>query len=454
MSTWEQDRRLDERQKTSLLAKMRTSCAPAPRMAPEARYDVSFETLSAYREFDLQRAFGEALGLSNPFYRLHEERAGARSRIAGREVINFASYDYLGLNGRPEIEAAVADATRRWGTSVSASRVTAGERPFHKALEEEIAALYDTESALAFVGGHATAVSTISALMGPRDLILLDELSHNSLILGAQLSGATRRLFRHNDLSALEDQLAATRDRHSRALIVTEGLFSMDGDAPDLSRLIEIKRRWGCWLMMDEAHALGVMGATGRGSHEHFGVDPAGVDIWYGTLSKTLVSCGGYIAGRRALIDFLRFAAQGMVYTAGMTPQATEAARVAIGLMRDEPELVARLRDNSRLFGERANAAGLDIGSSQGFAVAPVVVGDSLRTVVLAERLLKRGINAFPIIPPAVPEQSARLRFFLSAQHSRDDIERTVATLAEELRRLDADGVSVASAARAFMGGG
>ncbi len=441
--------RLSAQQKAELMAKMRAGGSAA--QAPHSRsYDTSFQTLPAYRQFEFQRAFGDVLGLSNPFYRLHEARAGAQSRIAGADVVNFASYDYLGLNGHPAIEAAITEVTRLWGTSVSASRITAGERPFHRALEAEIAGLYEAEDALTFVGGHAAAVSTIAALMGPRDLVLLDELCHNGLTLGAQLSGAARRVFSHNYLDSLENLLASARDHYDRALIVSEGLFSMDGDSPNLARLIEIKKRWGCWLMMDEAHALGVMGTYGHGSYQHFEIDPAEVDIWYGTLSKTLVSCGGYVAGARPLVDFLRFAAPGMVYSVGMAPQAAEAARVALQLMRAEPERVTRLRANSLLFSVKARTVGLNIGSSQGLAVIPVFIGDSLRTIVLSERLLKRGINTFPIIPPAVPEQSARLRFFLSAQHRDDEIERAVSAVAEELERLEVEGVSITAAAKLF----
>lgn len=442
MSDKPPDRRFSPEQRASLLdaVRLQPAFARRPPSASPPNYDVSFETLPAYRELALHRAVGEALNLSSPFHRPHDMRAGARSRINGRDIANFSSYDYLGLNGDPEIIEVVTEATRRWGTSVSASRITAGERPFHAALEQALAAHYNAEEALAFVSGHAAGLSVISALMRPRDLILLDAFSHNCLVLGAKLSGAARHSFVHNDLDNLESLLALSRNKHDRALIVSEGLFSMDGDCPDIGRLIEIKERWGCWLMVDDAHALGTLGKKGSGSFEAAGVDPRRVDIWYGTLSKTLASCGGYVAGARPLVDFLRLTAPSMVYSVGITPQAAEAARVALDLMRRRPERVARLHANGRLFLTQARTVGLDVGYARGDAIMPVLVGDSLRTVMLSERLLARDINAFPIIPPAVPNASARLRFFLSSEHSPEDIALAVRATREELTQLEAEG--------------
>jgi 8-amino-7-oxononanoate synthase len=439
--------------KSALLDTMRKSVAAAP-IATESKArskggrDLSFESLPAYQQLKTQRAMADALKINMPFYRPHDVRAGAHSVIAGQKVSNFASYDYLGLNGHPDITAAVGRAVETWGTSVSASRITAGERGFHRDLERALADVYETEDSLVFVSGHATAISTIAALMGPKDLILHDSLIHNCVVVGAQTCGASRRSFPHNDLDALAEILASTRDRFDRVLIVTEGLFSMDGDGPDLARLVELKERFECWLMVDEAHSLGILGKTGKGLFEMAGVDPKRVDIWLGTLSKTLVSCGGYVAGQRALIDFLKLAAPGMVYSVGMPAPAAVAALTALQVMNREPERVARLQSNGRLFLDKARAAGLDVGDSWGYAVTPVIVGDSLRTVLLAERLLARGYNAFPIIPPGVPEQSARLRFFISSEHSPEEIEGAVAATREELDKVTKEGVSFATMAK------
>jgi 8-amino-7-oxononanoate synthase len=432
--------RLTSSAKNAMLDSMRRA-APAAKLdeatpiTPPGR-DMSFESIPAYQYLTSQRQFADALGLRYPFYRTHDARAGAHSVIGNERVVNFASYDYLGLNGHPEITRAVGDATAEWGTSVSASRITAGERAFHGELETALAEIYEAEAALAFVSGHATAVSTIAALLGPKDLILHDALIHNCVVVGAQLCGATRRSFPHNDMAALAAILAASRDRFERVLIVSEGLYSMDGDGPDLAELVAIKERHECWLMVDDAHALGILGKTGRGIFEMAGVDPKRVDIWLGTMSKTLVSCGGYVAGSQALIEYLKLTAPGMVYSVGLPAPAAIAALTAIRLMQKEPERVARLQANGQRFLTAARAAGLDVGTSWGYAVVPVILGDSLRTISLADRLLHRGYNAFPIIPPGVPERSARLRFFISSEHTEADLDGAVAAIAEELAIL------------------
>ena len=413
--------------------------------------DMSFASLPAYQHLSTQRSLADAVGVSFPFYRSHDVRAGALSVIDGNSVVNFASYDYLGLNGHPEITRAVAAAAEQWGTSVSASRITAGERGFHHDLERALADIYEAEASLVFVSGHATAISTIAALLGPKDLILHDSLIHNCVVVGAQLCGATRRSFPHNDMNALSDILAATRDRFERVLIVSEGLYSMDGDGPDLGRLADIKERFDCWLMVDDAHALGILGKTGRGIFEMADVDPKRIDIWLGTLSKTLVSCGGYVAGSRVLVDYLKLTAPGMVYSVGIPAPAAVASLTAIQLMQREPQRVARLQANGQRFLRKARDAGLDVGTSWGYAVIPVILGDSLRTIMLADRLLKRGYNAFPIVPPGVPEQSARLRFFISSEHTAEDIDGAVAATREELTKLEQAGTSLGTMAKLMM---
>ena len=230
--------------------------------------------------------------------------------------------------------------------------------------------------------------------------------------------------------------LRENRAKHKNALIVAEGLYSMDGDFPDLPRLIEIKKRYGCWLMIDEAHSLGVMGKTGRGSFEHFGVDPREVDIWMGTLSKTLGSCGGYICGNNDLIEILKYQAPGFVYSVGLSPPATAAALAALRILKADPARVARLQANGHLFVEEAKKAGLDTMTSAGYSVVPVMVGDPVRAVRLTDRLLERGINALPIIHPAVPMKAARMRFFITSKHTPEQIRRTVKIVAEELANI------------------
>jgi len=393
----------------------------------------AFRELPGQRDMDLIREAAGALGLENPFFRAHEGIAGATTVIGGRAVLNFGSYDYLGLNGDPRVIAAAQAAMDRHGVSASASRMVSGERPVHAALEAAIAAHYGVDAALAFVSGHATNVTVLGHLMGPRDLILHDAAIHNSCAEGARLSGARRIAFPHNDWQAAERELAAHRRAARRALIVVEGHYSMDGDIPDLPRFIEMARRHDAWLMVDEAHAMGVLGPTGRGIHEHCGVDAREVDIWMGTLSKALCGCGGYIAGNADLIAWLRHSAPGFVYSVGMAPALAAASAEAVRILHAEPGRVRRLQANAALFLRLAKAAGLDTGASAGLAIVPVIVGSSVGAARLSQALFERGVNVQPILYPAVPESSARLRFFLSAAHEEAQIHVTIAALAEAM---------------------
>ena len=386
-------------------------------------------TLPGAAEIEMVREAGAALGLENPYFRPHEGVAGARSVIGGREYLNFASYNYLGLNGDPRVAAAAKAAIDRHGVSASASRLASGERPVHAALEAALAAVYGAEACLAFVSGHATNVTVIGHLMGPRDLILHDGLIHNSVTEGARLSGARRIAFPHNDWQAAERELALHRARHGRALLVIEGHYSMDGDVPDLARFVEMARRHDALLMVDEAHSLGVLGATGRGVFEQCGVDPGCVDIWMGTLSKTLSACGGYVAGRRALVDLLRHSAPGFVYSVGLAPPLAAAAEASLRILGEEPWRVARLQRNAALFLKLAREAGFDTGHSAGLGIVPVILGSSVRAARMAAALFEAGVNVQPILYPVVPERSARLRFFLSAEHEAAEIEQAVAAL-------------------------
>ncbi|WP_165066681.1 aminotransferase class I/II-fold pyridoxal phosphate-dependent enzyme [Desulfovibrio sp. ZJ200] len=375
-------------------------------------------------------AAAERLGIGNPFFKVHEGSGGAVTRIEGKEYLNFSHYNYLGLNGHPQVNRAALEAIARYGTSVGASRLVAGERPIQRELEKQLAAVYDAEDCIVFVSGHATNVSTISTLFSSGDLILHDSLIHNSALEGIRLSGATRRAFPHNDLKALDALLASSRLQYKRVLIVVEGLYSMDGDMPDLPALVAIKRRHGALLMVDEAHALGVLGATGRGSAEHHGIAGTDIDIWMGTLSKTLAGCGGYIAGSRDLVDILKSAAPGFVYSVGIAPPLAAAALTALRIMRGEPERVRRLQDRSAFFLRLASKAGLNAGTARGYAVIPVILGSSRKAIALSNQLFAEGINVQPVIHPAVEEKAARLRFFVSALHSERDIEQVCRSLA------------------------
>ncbi len=395
-----------------------------------------FELFPGYKQIQILHGGAERLGLANPFFKLHEALAGARCTIDGRERINYASYNYLDLSGDPRVKQAAVDAIERYGMSVSASRVVSGDRPVHHALEEAIAQLYGTSAAVVFVSGHATNVSTIGHLFGPRDLIVHDEYIHNSALQGIQLSGAKRLSFPHNDWNALDALLAKQRAQHERTLIVVEGLYSMDGDFPDLPRFIEVKRRHRALLMVDEAHSLGVLGRTGRGIREHFSLDAKDVDIWMGTLSKSLAGCGGYITGTRALVEQLKYLAPGFLYSVGMSPPLAAGSLAALQCMLDEPERVLALQQAGKVFLQKVKAAGILTGTSTGFAIIPAIVGSSIQATRLAAELFEQGINVQPILYPAVPEKAARLRFFMSCKHTPQDIDYTVDVLAKVFQQV------------------
>ena len=413
---------------------------PAPLKAVPA-----FSELARYKQMQAHQAAGLALGIENPFYRAHEGAQGASTVINGATYSNFASYDYLSLNQDSRVRQAAIDAIGRYGISASASRLVAGERPIHQELEARIAAFHGVEAAVAMVSGYLTNLTTITCLMAPTDLILHDELIHNSVLAGAQACGATRRSFKHNDLEDLERNLLRLSGRHRRVLVIVEGLYSMDGDLPDLPKLIEMRSKHGFWLMVDEAHAVGVVGATGRGSAEQFGVDPTQVDIWMGTLSKTTASCGGYIAGSAELITLLKGFAGGFVYSVGLPPSTAAAANQALTIAEEEPQRVTQLRERSQYFLDQLKAVGLETGPCAGFAVIPVMVGDSIRAAMLSRAMLEKGINVMPILFPAVPEGAARLRFFINYDHTEEQLATAAKLTAQALEEINELGIDISS---------
>ena len=406
----------------------------AARDIPEEYY--RFALHPGYQQLRIVNDGAARLGIRNPFFKQHDALVGATTLIDGKSFINYGSYNYLGFSGDPAVTAAAKAAIDRYGTSVSASRIVSGERPIHREFERALADVYGVDDAITFVSGHATNVTTIGYLFGPKDLVLHDALIHNCSLQGIQLSGAKRLSFPHNDWAALDTILNEQRRHFERVLVVVEGIYSMDGDYPDLPRFVEIKRKHRAFLMVDEAHSFGVMGKNGLGIREHFALAGSDVDIWMGTLSKALAGCGGYIAGETALVEHLKFMAPGFLYSVGMPPPVAAASLAALQGLRREPERVHALQARGAYFLERAKAAGIDTGFSTGLAVIPAITGSSLRAVRLSEALFKRGINVQPILYPAVPEKSARLRFFLSYRHTEAQINQTIQALAEELDRL------------------
>ncbi len=389
------------------------------------------DPFTALRNLDAQKAWLASRDIPNPYFLTHEGTAGARTVIEGRELLNFSSYNYLGLNGDHDVNEAAKAAIDRYGTSVSASRIVSGERPIHQELEAELAAFTSTEDALVFVSGHGTNVSVIPDLVSAGDLVFLDAHSHNSSQVGATVSGARRITFPHNDWEALDRLLARHRNDARRALILIEGVYSMDGDVPDLPAVIALKKKHDTLLMVDEAHSIGVIGATGRGLHEHAGVSANEIDIWMGTMSKAFASCGGYIAGRSELIESIRYFSSGFMFSVGLPAASAAAALTALRKLRAEPQRATAVRARAQQFRTLARAHSWDIGPGETSAIVPLLIGDSGRALRLSSRLRELGINVQPIVYPAVPRNQGRLRFFFCRDHTSDDIEVTVNLLAD-----------------------
>lgn len=361
--------------------------------------------------------------------------------IQPSDQTQYSSYDYLNLKTHPLVIEAAYSALRDYGLSTSASRLMAGELPHHYDLESLLAQIYGQESALVFVSGHATNVSTIAALVEPGDMVALDQFSHNSIQMGVRLSGAKRIVFPHNDAESLEALLKKHRLNYKRCLIVTEGHFSMDGDSPDLSVLMRLRDQYEALLMVDEAHSLGVLGRQGLGCYEQQGIEPSQVDIWMGTLSKSLASTGGFIAARRAITQHLRLHASGFSFSVGLNAPCCAAAHTALKIMLSEPDRVATLQANGRCLADTARQAGLDVGRSLGMGIVPIMLNDLRHTFLTANYLLSKGWGVYPIAPPTVPSNSCRLRLFVRSDHSQESINDLVTTLCMAIQHTKADAV-------------
>ena len=378
-----------------------------------------------------------ATGLRNPYFSVHEGRIGDTTIIDGKELISFSSYNYLGMSGDPAVNESAKEAIDNFGTSVSASRIVSGEKTIHKQLEFELADFLGVEDVITFPGGHATNESVVGHLVGSGDLIIHDSFAHNSIIQGAELSGARRRPFEHNDWRQLDNILSQIRHDYRRVLIAIEGLYSMDGDYPDLPKFVALKDKYKAWLYVDEAHSIGTLGATGRGLAEVYDIPRNSVECWMGTLSKSFGSCGGFIGGASDLIRYLRYTTPGYVYAAGMPPANVGAALGSLRLLKREPERVTQLANNSQLFLNLAKEAGLDTGMSHGSPIIPIITRSSNKALRLAERLFENGINAQPILHPAVPEDETRIRIFMTSLHTETQIRRSVEIIAQQWQQIN-----------------
>ncbi len=347
----------------------------------------------------------------------------------GREMVQLASYSYLGLIGHPRIESAAKEAIDTYGTGAGGVRLLTGTTDLHEQLEARIAAYSSREDACVYSSGYVTNIAIITGLMGPGDLVLMDKLDHASIVDGCLLSGAKWRTYRHNDMDHLEKLLAKAAGEYATVLVVADSVFSMDGDVMDLPRTRELCDRYGARLMVDEAHSVGSLGATGHGVEEHF--DMVGsIDLKMGTLSKSIPSVGGYLAASHEIVDFQRHMSRPFIFSAALPPAQTAAAIAALDVIEDEPERVARLHEVTQRYSEGLQAQGWDTMDST-TCVVPVLVGDEGKTMDLTRMLFDRGIFVCPIVHPAVPRGMDRLRTCLMATHTDEDIDQSLAAFAE-----------------------
>lgn len=383
------------------------------------------------------REMFDFFGSNNPYDAPRDGQAHAQIDINDRKLTSFCTYNYLGLNGHPDLVTAVHEAAKQYGTSASASRIAGGDCSIHRDFEAELAEFVGCEDATSTVGGYIANVATISFIVGREDLILYDEYCHNSIVVGCTSSNAKRMQFRHQDYDQLNDLLKSNRHKYRRCLIVVESVYSMDGDIADLPKLIELRDTYNGMLMVDEAHSLGTLGKTGRGICEYFGVDAKQVDILMATLSKSFASCGGVILGSRSLTAMLRYRAQGFhLYSAGLPPTSIAAAQAALKLIRAEPERISKLQENADKFREILINKGLDVGVSKETSIIPVFVSSAYQDMkgmaMLNRRLFQNNIHVIGLTYPVVPRNESRLRFFVSSLHNESDFEHT-ATIVSEL---------------------
>lgn len=352
----------------------------------------------------------------------------SRVIVKGREMTMFASYSYLGLVGHPRINAAAKEAVDRYGTGTHGVRTLAGTLTLHRELEETIARFKHAEAAVTYSSGYATNLSAVSTLLGRGDYVICDKLNHASIVDGCMMSGAKFLRFRHNDMQALEKRLQQVPDGKAK-LVVADAVFSMDGDIIDFPAMVELCRKYNAWLMIDEAHSVGVLGETGRGIEEHFDL-PGTVDILMGTLSKTIPSVGGYIAGKKELVEYLRHTSRAYIFSAALPPAQAGAAKAAFEVILDEPWRVEKLRDNTEQFIQGLKLRGFDTLNTE-TAIVPILCGNDETAYVMTREAQQQDIFVLPVVSPAVPPGLARLRATVTADHDPDDIERAMNVLEE-----------------------
>jgi len=354
---------------------------------------------------------------NQPITELH---GGARVLVDGREMGMYASYGYLGLLGHPRIGAAAKAAIDKYGTGTHGVRMLAGTLTIHTELEETIADFKHAEAAITYSSGYATNLSVVSTLMGRGDYVLSDKLNHASIVDGCLMSGAEFRRFRHNDMADLEKRLEGIPSDRS-TLVIADAVFSMDGDIIDLPTMVKLCQKYGAWLMIDEAHSVGVLGKTGRGIEEHFDMENA-IDIKMGTLSKTIPSVGGYVAAKKEIINYLRNASRAYIFSAALPPAQAAAANEAFKVILDEPWRIEKLNKNTKQYIDGLKGMGFDTMLTE-TAIVPVLCGSDERAFALTREAQHHDVFVLPVVSPAVPDGLARLRATITAAHETEEID-------------------------------
>ncbi|MDT8718708.1 aminotransferase class I/II-fold pyridoxal phosphate-dependent enzyme [Clostridium sp. 19966] len=398
----------------------------------------SFESSREYKALVDRLKSAEEAG--NPYFVCHDSAIRDVSMLDGeREVLNFGSYNYVGMSGHPETIKAAQDAAEKYGTSASGSRILAGEKHIYMELEKKIAEWKHTEDSIVLVGGHSTNVTFVGNFCNERDIILYDALSHNSIVQGCQLSKSDAKAFPHNDFAALESILKNVRPRYEKILVVVEGVYSMDGDIAPMPEFIKLKKKYGFFLMVDEAHSACVIGEHGRGVDEYFNLDPYDIDVKMGTLSKGLGTCGGYLAGKKCLVDFLRYTVPGFVFSVGINPPSAAATMKALEILTRDNSVVKRLHENIDTFVSEAHKRGLNTCLAGETAIIPIMVGDDIDAFKISNVMLERGVFVPPAVYPAVPKGQARLRFCVISEHKEEQIIKALDILMEVSKELNID---------------
>lgn len=357
-----------------------------------------------------------------------EVLSGAKVMVNGRKMGMYASYSYLGLIGHPRINEAAKKAIDKYGTGTHGVRLLAGSLDLHTELEERIATFKHAEEAITYSSGYVTNLTVISSLLSRGDWVISDKLNHASIVDGCMMSGAKHARFNHNDMDHLERRLQQAEG--AAKLVVADSVFSMDGDVLDLPKVVELCKQYGAWLMIDEAHSLGVLGETGRGIEEHFGLPYDSIDIKMGTLSKTIPSVGGYIAGNKDIICQLRHASRAYIFSAALPPAQAAAANEGFKIILDEPERIQKLKSNANQFIMGLKERGFDTMKTE-TAIVPVLCQTDDAAYAMTQYAQKKDVFVLPVVSPAVPEGLSRLRATVTAAHEPEDIEYAMGIIEE-----------------------